>query len=103
MDTRELDARVAREVMGFEVRNGFVRGAYAIGHYSEDMNAAMEVVAALEKRDWYLSLDELEGSCRWDAEFWSGDDKSSGGHVADTAPLAICLAALEAVAGKDKE
>jgi hypothetical protein len=84
--SRELDARVAREVMGLV--NGNIP-------YSTDMNAAMEVVAAviaklggtieviLEDGGWWVVFKVRPGC--WHG--WKDESLSR----------AICLAALEAV------
>lgn len=119
MNTRELDARVAREVMGREVetrthdgqeylfefvkaeREGYRLLDQLLPAYSEDMNAAMEVVTAviaklggtiemiLEDGGWWVVFKVRPGC--WHG--WKDESLS----------CAICLAALEAVTNKDKE
>lgn len=105
----KIDTRVAREVMGFKKVRGLKHydynfvGGVPIQEYSTNMCYVMNVVREMNKKGWYLSLDQLEGSCRWEAEFWNGEDQSSGGHVHEEPAMAICLAALAAVGNKDKE
>ena len=89
---RELDKLIAEKVMG----------CYNLTHYSTDIKAAWEVV---EKLPWFV-LRRL-GNGRWQCEGrWCGDilphvTGSCGCVVteADTAPLAIYLAALEVTKG----
>lgn len=98
MDNREIDALVAEKVMGWEphdngegeivwTHNPTRQWSVSFGHvphYSESIKAAWEVV---EKN---IDLG-FEINCRsgWAAYF--------GEHIAyaDSAPLAICLAALK--------
>lgn len=92
--TREIDARVAREVMGFkEPKTPGKR--LCPKPYSTDMNAAMGVVA-VACGAWSKFELHYEGG-RWFAIFsrTGTDERISVG--ADTPALAICLAALEAV------
>jgi hypothetical protein len=97
--SREIDARVAREVMGLQ--NGNIP-------YSTDMNAAMEVVASLGKKGLFMKLHspfapsegDTPGYTAWWASFdnhgWADKDPPYQAN-ADTPALAICFAALEAV------
>lgn len=114
MDTRELDARVAREVMGldgpehywtspmWENNEGFT---VILPNYSTDMNAAIEVVDVLQSFGWYLSLESpCRGKKMWEAYFTNCNDATKyHDYNADTPALAICLAALEAVDNKEKK
>lgn len=85
--TREIDARVAREVMGLQ--NGNIP-------YSTDMNAAMEVVAQMEKHG--CSRLELTFSGQpLQPEAVMVVNGTAYFRDANTPALAICLAALEAV------
>lgn len=106
--SRELDALVAEKVMGEQVRgtwiidgvrpDGIPNRQCPVEHYSSDIAAAWEVVEKLDG-EWKLQGHEGLG---WEAGF----DSSTGGMdavivsveaMADTAPLAICVAALKAV------
>lgn len=119
---RELDARVAVEVMGFPKK---LVAAFALGppEYSTQIRPAWEVVEKLLGLGYTLELyspgalinDEFgTHSVGWGVEFctWSepylrsgrvGEtvchamDEKSGGAAIETATLAICLAALKAV------
>lgn len=65
--------------------------------YSTDIRAAMNVVEKLN-RLWFEIGRENAGGVRWDAIFYNDPDLKDSVHVtADTAPLAICLAALMTV------
>ena len=116
--SRELDARVAREVMGLtmlpELPKSSIPGADhfdilyvwpkdendkskvgVLPPYSTDMNAAMEVV---EKVHRWFKLISAHGS--WFATFYLGNPDYEPCE-ADTP--AICLAALEAVKGDNRD
>lgn len=126
---RELDSLVAEKVMGFrwwrssqtgrraifpddKVQPWFKEVAsgdesfcsdhdWAVPHYSTDIAAAWTVVKKLGDDGWSMNLE------------WKGSDRSYANTaevsfsrsfvahaVADTAPLAICLAAIRAIAKK---
>jgi hypothetical protein len=102
---RELDALVAEKVMGWSdcrfkdgrVVDGLGRDQYnktaqSIPHYSTDIAAAWLVVDGLMAQG--LSFLLGKESVVWRARFYKGD----GGVTmpGDTAPHAICLAALKA-------
>lgn len=120
---RELDAKVAERVMGWE-RVEFLRdmlpgtffihddrGVVAVINDkfneftpSTSIAAAWEVVAALEGNSMFLTLNrnqipnEANGQqSKWDAYFWDNDKQMAHDVTASTVPLAICLAALKAV------
>ena len=118
---RDLDALVAEKVMGFTVAHclpvfstqdewyervpitkdgGLER---ALSYYSTDIAAAWEVVGKLHGK---ISLqgpgttDMGEGYATygtWTAQFQPKGEQTEVTEKADTAPLAICLAALKAV------
>jgi len=107
---REMDALVAEKVMGFEIpanlRNSVNWGggppilvdgkSLDIPHYSTDLTDAWEVV---EKMGNYLFACGRNDNGMWEACFFSvnsGIGKLSEGH-GDTAPSAICRAALKAL------
>lgn len=117
---RELDALVAEKVMGCKVlwqkatvsgpycgcncADGFEEGPHSdpnrmdanLKSYSTDIAAAWEVVEKLAENGKLLELYAGGGpkGASWTATFFDG---SSGNEYADTAPHAICLAALKAV------
>lgn len=70
-------------------------------HYSTDIAAAWLVVEKMRTRSRFLHLMEhgsvVEGPPLWRCQFIGDDDGPSDCEFADTAPLAICLAALKAV------
>lgn len=80
-DLRKIDALVDEHVMGW--------GCYIVPNYSSDITAAWEVVEKMEGEWFNLSAASPKG---WYAAFGSPDNESTYG---DTAPLAICLAALK--------
>lgn len=113
---RELDALVAEQVMGLDVHWSSsneplltVRSAPNAHHHKElppygtDIAAAWEVVEKVggkayvemglrndagDGADWCATFGHAEGNTKWIED---------GGAFAETAPLAICLAALKAV------
>ena len=106
--TREIDARVAREVMGFvdhDNDSAFPTMKTPDGKivvcppYSTDMNAAKEVVEKMRGLGWYLTLESpCPGRTLWEAYFTHCDNATKyHDWNADTPAIAICLAALEAV------
>lgn len=90
---RELDALVAEKVFGVDVGDIYYDSTmqeitnFSIPHYSTDISAAWEVVEKFGRFDLILN-----GSGAWCAEFYGSWDRSFG----DSAPHAICLAALKA-------
>lgn len=110
---RELDALIAEKVMGYK------RGPKApTGRYywsdggasfpfspSTDIAAAWEVFQTIAKRwedpwaGFVFDGKELIWSCHFSRQILGGIVGEAGAH-ADTAPHAICLAALKAVEGK---
>lgn len=118
---RELDALIAEKVMGLqpwpvqEFSERVFRAALVPqGHdplpcscpkYSSDIAAAWDVVERL--RDFKHPEDEHAGFTVWQywkggyAAGWSWHEAEYGVELADTAPHAICLAALKAVGVDD--
>jgi len=109
---RELDVLIAREVLGFDVEKhkkwGYVEttpdGQRPLPHYSTDIKAAWEVADAIgisllpiEDGSWFALIGPKRG---WTtpSEFFSymqdGQFKKGGAAVAETASMAICLAAV---------
>ncbi len=71
--------------------------------YSTDIANAFEVVEKMYKDGWLIDLyhqhRQKDGSYIWQADFTKakGVDNGYEGVVADTVPMAICLAALKAI------
>lgn len=109
---RELDALIAERVMGWKRCAVETHGPDCgywwendlIGHneppFSTDIAAAWEVVTALDAKGLFVTF-ERRGERRTDGEFhmrWAcGFWPDTVMREAETAPLAICLAALQAV------
>lgn len=108
---RELDILIAEKVMGLvlspDKKYYYEDGIMAVNrinpllpHYSTDIAAAWLVVEKLS-RDFLFSIHG--GADDWEAEFNKNDGRflisadTIGMARAATAPLAICLAALEAM------
>ena len=73
-------------------------------HYSTDIAAAWLVVEKLAKEPyaWYIHTINLTTGLRYSADYWGEPDSPDGEIIsynatAETAPLAICRAALMAV------
>lgn len=71
---------------------------------STDIEAAWEVVTALERKSLFLTLsrnqipnDANGQQSKWDVLLWDNGKQVAHNATADTAPLAICKAALKAV------
>ena len=113
---RELDALVAEKVMGLKPHRMIscpdnkpgclvyhYEGAwegYVIPDYSTSISAAWEVVEKLGVND-FVHLSWMPGHKLWTCSL---DSTMFGGYInlsveADTAPLAICRAALKVVEG----
>ena len=105
---RKLDAEVAEKVMGIEhdfenchwcqSKDPYARGNPHIDHYSTDIKAAWRVVEK-QWEDRRRKLCLWRGySGDWFARFDNPASMDYGSKVsAETAPEAICRAALEAV------
>ena len=111
---RELDALVAEKVMGWKVDNEHPYTTYYDGidfmgsnceddqaywSPSTDIAAAWQVVEKMRERgyDTCVSNGERPPPNVWEAEIYVYPGGLGGGcEKADTAPLAICLAALKA-------
>lgn len=103
---RELDALIAEKVMGGKIGAGFYmkwpgeNGWKRIANYSTDIVAAWEVVEKL-KSPFHFDLwrapyraKEISWSCSFSKSIDARDIVRGD---AETAPHAICLAALKAV------
>lgn len=100
---RELDALVAEKVMGWTValedrgpcrvwrpHENSAERSQPIPPYSTSIEAAWEVVEKMRQREFGFSLNDA-----WIAWFLAAPNEYQAD--ADTAPHAICLAALKAV------
>lgn len=104
-DHRKIDVLVAEHVMGFQWRelNGtrclfnpkkiYNESMFAMGstgsvpNYSTDISAAWQVVEKMGEGKWFKLTKHMSGTC---SVYFGG----SGHADAETAQLAICLAAL---------
>lgn len=113
---RELDAVVAEQVCGWtgvywldrETPVGSHKPAPAqrVSNYSTDIAAAWLVVERMRLQGWHYSIDShgaVTGNTSCGFTRGTGVDQpmEAFGAEADTAPLAICRAALLAVQGKE--
>lgn len=113
-ELRELDAEVAVKVMGARLHpiaspGGSVTGETVpmpdgstvdrqLACYSTDIAAAMQVAEKLSEMNHTLVLEDWRSDRqRWCALFHLADGHDTGQFIADTAALAITLAALKAV------
>jgi hypothetical protein len=109
---RDLDALVAEKVMGHEVhRDVRWREPAILGpgqriantpmpRYSTDIAAAWAVIQKLMETHFMYSLNASHESGHW-CVFYPASGSPVEGEYADTAPLAICRAALAAVEARD--
>lgn len=128
MSDAELNAAVAVEVMGWKYvedspkvvrpchwrgEDGTSQAGWWMGPHpwGTDIAHAWEVVERMQERfgkrlSFLLSHDDGYGASAWSATFWVGKAKYEAMPPADTAPRAICEAALAAVRaekGDDRE
>lgn len=114
---RELDAIVAEKVVGYRwvkggtflldshlsvavlvEANGTHLDTKNLPRYTSDIAAAWEVVEKLHEMGLYVAISKDPDRFTWDVRGWN--DKTNSNRFigfAETAPLAICLAALKAV------
>ncbi|UAT31940.1 hypothetical protein K7T73_06890 [Bacillus badius] len=110
MNNREIDRLVAEKVLGLTVKNeNIVRGGRRSGipSYSQKIEYAWLVVESLRERKIFTIYDA------WDEKdekiFCANFQYNDTYHVvdysayADTAPMAICLAALKVVGIESSE
>lgn len=105
---RELDMLIAEKVMGQTVREEhhkdfpqtvvcrWISETEMLPGYSTDISAAWEIIEHL--RPWRFNLERMNRTAgsEWRADFDNRPSIFSG--YGDTAPLAICRAALAALA-----
>lgn len=118
--SRALDAEIAEKVMGWtdvsltaprRMPNGvtwFVPCGYSpenrchveLPEYSSDIAAAWEVVEHLKSRGWAIRLSNKMVDWCWWAYVYDYRSEHAAAEATvqeDTAPMAICLAALKAI------
>ena len=105
---RELDAEVAEKVFGWKLLNeawGPYRwqgdkGRNALPAFSTSIEDAWRVVDNMSRRNFYFDIDnhyKYHAQGYWEAAFGGLSDAAHHIGIADTAPMAICLAAIKAV------
>ncbi len=110
---RKLDVLVAKNVMGWtdlreeeypETKNVVLRGdnpekleyRFAVPYFSTDISAAWKVLEKIQGTNALITIELAERARCMIFESWGRDKRVCTN--ADTAPLAICLAALKIVA-----
>lgn len=113
MDRQELDSLVARHVWGMVVvidtysgQNyimGKDRTRLPVPSYADDMAAAAAIEEKLESQGFYLTVRNTldDKASQWIACFLKDDGNDYMPSVADELPVAICLAAVAAMQGKN--
>lgn len=107
---RELDALIAEKIFGLILKDRFtgeekpITSGMALRHmekwhnipyYSTDIAAAWTVVEKIKSKDRAIFFELVNSvNYKWECQIGGGNAE------ADTAPHAICLAALKAVEGK---
>jgi hypothetical protein len=104
---RELDALISKKVMGIKhedvkpIAIGFKTGEFTGPYYSTDIAAAWDVVEKLSGYDFEISkdYDEVMHNCLFRLEEFIESDVRNHTWQAngESAPHAICLAALRAI------
>lgn len=106
---REIDALIATEIMGWRLvlnSSGEQVGVCCPPYwfpvsppkYSSDISAAWEVVekmALIGFEDFNLDTSYVPGGWKWTCYFFDSLGKDAESRRRDTAPLAICIAALK--------
>ena len=97
---REMDALVAKNVMKLEFPvyefDGY-KHQYKPKPYSTNIAAAWEVVDKINSQESLYNFELSKDDKSWMCEWWSKETQEPIWATADTAPLAICRAALLAV------
>lgn len=109
---RRVDALVAEKVMGWHVKavckddGGKYIGLLVRERLTHlpwspcsSWDAAGQVVERMRELGWTMNLDVEAGALRnpYDCRFFHGDGERRAMQIEQSAPLAICLAALKAV------
>ena len=106
MKNRELDKWLAENVMGWVGKHGRPNFFLALWHPTEFISDAFQVVEKMMEKfpDWFFTLDVFGKNYHGD-RFVATFQESAKAYIAyscasgKTAPLAICLAAKEAIEG----
>jgi hypothetical protein len=103
-----LDAEISERVFGVKAKPMYGSGSWheVSGHrnpvkrYSSDVAAAWQIVPIMGGKGYWFRLDNIDSEGYWSALFSNDLQIFSDytGESAETAPLAICLAALAALA-----
>ncbi|APB77422.1 hypothetical protein PPYC2_21810 [Paenibacillus polymyxa] len=103
----ERNIWIATNVMGLE-KSGMRAGWIKVGNfehypknYCKDMSAAWEVVGSMQDKDWWVVLSSETDI--WHAMFFWDPDQTFTEVDSESAPEAICLAALIATQGEGIE
>ena len=86
---------IAKEIFKLDVKHDW-HWEFTTRSYSTDISAAWEVVEKCENFNCYVDLIALSNKRGWKCAVYDVN-KISGNAIAETAPLAICRAALLAV------
>jgi hypothetical protein len=92
---RALDAEIAEKVMGYDISFS------PLPHYSTDIAAAWLVVEQMREMGYWPKVSYLvdwDTVAKWHVDFLVSPNTAY--QTADTAPLAICRAALACVASQ---
>lgn len=92
--SRDLDKRIAREVLNLQDMNGFFI-ELDCPHYSVNISSAWLVVQKLEEK-YAVSLNSTHPGWQFNIT-QHGTMKTLSFTIQDTAPLAICVAALRLI------
>lgn len=79
---------------GNDASDGYARPLPA---YSEDIEYTLEVVEKMQEQGWSFSLERAAINRQWCTIFTLGVTDREIENYADTAPMSICLAALQAI------
>ena len=99
---RELDALVASEVLNItkdSVDQEMFNTLWSTGlfHYSSHISDAWKVVEKMKENNWFISLSDDVYRSKWSAMFYWDVNKIFTEVISESAPEAICKAALIAV------
>lgn len=121
---RELDVLIAEKVMGWtwyktgrgarmlcEPHHGQLAdgsepianlATFSVPLYSSDIAAAWSIVEKMQELGWTFAIELFEDNGNYSAYFKNTQNRDRYVGNADTAPLAICLAALKALGGEHR-
>ncbi|MNN89976.1 hypothetical protein D3C81_2078610 [compost metagenome] len=70
--------------------------------FSNDISAAWEVVEKMKQNNWFFILSDNLFPDKWEASFFWDPNQEMIDLISNSAPEAICKAALLAVLGKEE-